>query len=121
MFGDFMSCYVCGLDKSRLVEELPLLVRHYVCENCGEYYLEPGFRSYVETFLGRYGEGEKDKLFKEIEATVKRNKKVYFVTDFRHPLHNDIPDDFIFVEFDDIFSKLGYTFDDLSSGSDYGS
>ena len=62
----------------------------------------------------------KKKIIQGDRAAVKKQKSL-FCDDFRHPLHNDIPDDFIFVEFDDIFSKLGYTFDDLSSGSDYGS
>lgn len=115
-----MNCYVCGLDDSCKVKELPLLIKHFVCDNCGEYYLEPGFASLVEAFLYRYGEQEKERFFGEIKRVLKVNKKVYFVADYMHPLYHGAPDDFIYVEFDDIFSKLGYNIDDLSRGSDYG-
>ena len=114
-----MECFLCGRPDSVKIDEA-LLVGHYICNQCGEYYIEPGFISRVESFLARFGHDKEIPLKEEMRRQVVMYKKVCFVGTFELPLIHNLSEDYIYLELSDLLDRLGIIVDDNSRGSDYG-
>ncbi len=71
-----MECFVCGSSRvkkeDRNFKELDF---HYFCEDCGEYYVEPGYKYNLESFLLRYGSEKEESIKKEMTRLVRKYNK----------------------------------------------
>jgi uncharacterized protein with GYD domain len=115
-----MECIICGSTKVIKREDLPLLVKHIVCEDCGEYYIEPSFYSLHDAFGLRYGDEKLKAVDQELANLVKKYKKVYFTGNYDYPMIKNISEDFVYRDFYDIVESLRFNIDENSSGNNYG-
>ncbi len=81
------------------------------------FYIEPAFYTQLQGMKAHHPQSY-CLIINEIEAIVKKNKKVVFTADFELPLTKK--DDYIYQEIEDITNSLGLFVEDKSRGSDYG-
>ena len=97
-------------------EKHPFLV-HVIVDDNSDFYFEP----MVYTQLMGFHERHKDKfhlIIDEIIKRVKRNKHVYFVSDYE--AYFEEIENYIVLEITDITNSLQIFVEDKSRGSDYG-
>ena len=89
----------------------------YAYDDGSMFYIEPIFYTMLKGFEEQRP-GCVALILKEMEAIVKKNRKVIFTGCFEHPLTRC--DDAIVLEIFDVTDKLQIYVEDKSRGSDYG-
>ncbi len=102
---------------SPYVDPLNQLVHAYTDEEGNLFYVEPGFYDGLLGFKEKRPEAF-ESIMKELDKTVKKNKKVIFTADFENPWIDR--EGFIYREISDITDPLLIFVEDKSRGSDYG-
>lgn len=111
MKNEFFSKYKVETDPKH-----PFLV-HVIVNNECDFYYEPMVYTQLEGFKERHKD-KFDSIINEIIERVKRNKHVYFVSDFE--AYFEEIEGYIVLEIVDITNSLKIFVEDKSRGSDYG-
>ena len=113
-----MNCYLCGQNATLINEKHSPLSTRVECVHCGTYYMEPVFRSMLETLNEYFPPTTNQLVLDSMKTIVKTHPLVIFTGNVNYPLTH--VDEGIFLEMADILDPLHLTIQNNSEKGDYG-
>lgn len=113
-----MNCFLCEQPAELKREPHSYFSTHVFCPRCGEYYMEPVYRSMLETLKEYYTQATYNLVINEMQTRIKTYGLVVFTGNADIPLtHLEGP---IFFEIHDILNALHLNIQNNSEKGDYG-
>ena len=113
-----MTCLICNNEAKVTRESHSPISSHVVCPVCGEYYMDPIFKSQLETLYEMYPTATYTRVTELMKAMVKQYGLLIFTGSAEYPLTK--LKGVILREIDDVLHPLGLKIQINSTPGGYG-